>query len=84
MGLLMLEELLFSLLDRYNEKTIGADRIPRIVLIVPVGERRKELVGHKSRSFRDIERNFCRIVAVCAEWTRSNFPNNGAKAIRLF
>jgi hypothetical protein len=47
MLLLMLEEVILPLFSGYRKETLRADQIPgTIFMIVPVNERRKELVVH--------------------------------------
>jgi hypothetical protein len=49
MLLLMLKEIVFPLFRGNGKETLRADQIPRtIFMIVPVNERRKELVVHTS------------------------------------
>jgi hypothetical protein len=49
MFLLMLEEVILPLFSGYGKEALSADQIPgTIFLIVPVNERRKELVVHPS------------------------------------
>jgi hypothetical protein len=65
MLLLMLKEIVFSLFRCNGKEALRADQIPRtIFMIVPVNERRKELVVHTSAPpFRNFRCKLCRSVS---------------------
>ncbi len=53
MVLFVLVKFLFILFRSHNQETLRADRIPRVVVILPVREWEKKLLDHRQPLFAD-------------------------------